>query len=130
MDLSVKFRSQQKFFFPPIFLAYSFLKVHLHHKKTKKSKNNRNKGFWHKIFLFDDGRIRIRKAQKLTDPTSVADPNLSYADPDPAFHFDADPDPTFHSDADPDPTFQFDADPDPTTHFFPDLDPPILQNDL
>ncbi len=83
----------------------------------------------HKLFFFDDGRIRIRKAQKLTDPTSVADPNHTDADPDPAFHFDADPDPTFPFDADPDPTFQFDADPDPTTHFFPELDPPMLQND-
>ena len=38
-----------------------------------------------------------------------------YADPDPAYHFDADPDrdPVYHFDADadpdPDPTFQFDA---------------------
>jgi hypothetical protein len=48
----------------------------------------------------------------------VADPQLSNADPDPPFHFDADPnlDPTFHFYANPDLTFYFDADRDPTPY--------------
>ncbi len=39
---------------------------------------------------------------------------ITYADPDPYFHFDAVLDPPCHFDADPDPSFHFDADPDPT----------------
>jgi hypothetical protein len=60
--------------------------------------------------------------ERLPMKGSVADPDPIYADPDPAFHFDAYPDPN--------PTFQFDADPDPThSLFFQIWTHPMLQKD-
>ncbi len=54
---------------------------------------------------------------------SVADPNHSDSDPDPACHFDADPNPACHFDANPDPACHFDADPDPIIYCEADPNP-------
>jgi hypothetical protein len=59
--------ANKKYFFPIVFIAYFFFKVHLHHSSKIKSHKEVTKQYKSRsflLFLLDNGRIRIREVKK------------------------------------------------------------------